>query len=92
MHRVSARTWGASSRQDRFASMVDRMQAVDTYTVMVDGGELVTLELTQAQAEGFECLTCKRLCGKGVGAFRPVGFIPSMGAVFRCVGCLAVAA
>ncbi|MCR3747246.1 hypothetical protein LX88_001184 [Lentzea californiensis] len=88
MHRVSARTWGASSRQDRFAAMVGRLQVVDTYTVMVDGGGLVSFELTQAQAEGFECLTCKRLCGNGLSAFKPVGFIPSTGMVFRCVSCL----
>ncbi|WP_439662599.1 hypothetical protein ACSHWB_14780 [Lentzea sp. HUAS TT2] len=68
------------------------MQAVDTYTVMVDGGRVVSLELTQAQAEGFECLTCKRLCGNGLSAFRPVGFIPSTGMVFRCISCLGVAA
>lgn len=92
MHRVSARTWGASSRQDRFAAMVERMQAVDSYTVMVEGGRVVSLELTQAQAEGFECLTCKRLCGNGLSAFRPVGFIPSTGMVFRCISCLGVAA
>ncbi|WP_258946800.1 hypothetical protein [Lentzea californiensis] len=64
------------------------MQVVDTYTVMVDGGGLVSFELTQAQAEGFECLTCKRLCGNGLSAFKPVGFIPSTGMVFRCVSCL----
>jgi len=62
-------------------------QTVSTYVVMLDGGRLETLELTAAQAEGFECLTCRAQCGSGSGAFRPVGHIPSVGSVFECVAC-----
>jgi hypothetical protein len=67
--------------------MIAAKQTVSTYAVMLDGGELVTWELTAAQAEGFECLDCKAQCGTGSGAFRPVGRIPSVGSVFRCVAC-----
>jgi hypothetical protein len=67
--------------------MISAKQTVSTYAVLLDGGRLETLELTAAQAEGFECLTCKAQCGSGSGAFRPVGRIPSVGSVFECGAC-----
>lgn len=67
--------------------MISAKQTVSTYAVLLDGGRLETLELTAAQAEGFECLTCKAQCGSGSGAFVPVGRIPSVGSVFECVAC-----
>jgi hypothetical protein len=67
--------------------MIAAKQTADTYAVMLDGGQLESLELTAAQAEGFKCLTCKAQCGSGSGAFRPVGRIPSVGSVFQCVAC-----
>ena len=67
--------------------MIAAKQTVSTYAVMLDGGRLETLELTAAQAEGFECLNCKVQCGNGSSAFVPVGRIPSVGSVFECVAC-----
>ncbi|WP_112275213.1 hypothetical protein [Lentzea terrae] len=67
--------------------MISSKQTVSSYVVMLDGGALETLELTAAQAEGFECLTCKAQCSAGTGAFLPVGRIPSVGSVFQCVKC-----
>ncbi|MFD9736671.1 hypothetical protein [Umezawaea sp. NPDC059074] len=68
--------------------MIAAKQTVSTYVVMLDGGELVTVELSAAQAEGYECVSCRARCSTGSGAFRPVGHIPSAGSVFRCVACL----
>ncbi|MFI6098699.1 hypothetical protein ACIA8G_24340 [Lentzea sp. NPDC051213] len=68
--------------------MIASKQTVSSYVVMLDGGSLETLELTAAQAEGFECLTCKAQCTTGAGAFQPVGRIPSVGSVFQCIKCL----
>ncbi|WP_090053748.1 hypothetical protein [Lentzea fradiae] len=68
--------------------MVSAKQTVSTYAVILDGDTVETLELTAAQAEGIECLTCKAPCSTGEGAFRPVGRIPSVGTVFQCVACL----
>jgi flavoprotein len=68
--------------------MISGKQTVSTYVVILDGGTVETLELTAAQAEGFECLTCKAQCTTGAGAFQPVGRIPSVGSVFQCVACL----
>lgn len=67
--------------------MISAKQTVSTYAVLLDGSRLETLELTAAQAEGFECLTCKAQCGSGSGVFVPVGRIPSVGSVFECVAC-----
>ncbi|WP_156094236.1 hypothetical protein [Lentzea aerocolonigenes] len=67
--------------------MIASKQAVSSYVVMLDGGSLETMELTAAQAEGFECLTCKAQHTAGAGAFLPIGRIPSVGSVFQCVAC-----
>lgn len=67
--------------------MIASKQAVSMYAVLLEHGELVTMELSAAQAEGFECMSCKAQCAKGAGAFRPVGRIPSVGSVFRCRAC-----
>lgn len=75
-------------KQQRWDRLIASKQTVSTFAVMLETGELVSLDLTQAQAEGLECLTCKRQCGTGQGAFRPVGLIPSVGSVFECVACL----
>lgn len=64
-----------------------QQQAVSSYVVILDGGTVETLELTAAQAEGFECLTCKAQCSDGGGTFVPVGRIPSVGSVFQCIAC-----
>lgn len=75
-------------KQQRWDRLIASKQTVSTFAVMLENGELVSLDLTQAQAEGLECLTCKRQCETGQGAFRPVGRIPSVGTVFECVACL----
>ncbi|KAA2252152.1 hypothetical protein F0L68_37025 [Solihabitans fulvus] len=83
--------FGNSSRATRHTArlrMIAGKQAVGTYVVTFDGGDRQTLSLTLAQAEGFECLTCKALCGKGSAAFRPVGVAAGQNQVFRCVSCL----
>jgi hypothetical protein len=67
--------------------MISSMQTVSTYVVLLDDGGLETLELTAAQAEGFECLSCKAQCSNSGGAFVPVGRIPSVGSVFQCIAC-----
>lgn len=79
----------------RFEALIETKQEVERYRVVFDNGCVEGLLLTLAQAEGFECLTCKVLCGRGKAAFRPVGHAqplgfdaPSVGRVFRCVGCL----
>ncbi len=74
-------------KQQRWDRLIASKQTVSTFAVMLESGELVSLDLTQAQAEGLECLTCKRQCSTGQGAFRPVGLIPSVGTVFECVAC-----
>jgi hypothetical protein len=76
-----------ATKQLLWDRMIASKQIVSTYVVILDGGTVETLELTVAQAEGFECLTCKAQCSNGVGAFQPVGRIPSVGSVFQCVAC-----
>jgi hypothetical protein len=71
-----------------WAQMIASKQTVSTYTVVFTDGDSADLELTEAQAEGFECLTCKVECGTGLGAFRPAGKINGFSSVFRCVACL----
>ena len=70
------------------AQLIASKQAVAAYTVVFTDGETVELELTQAQAEGYECLTCKVVCGTGLKAFRPVGLVNGFSSAFRCVGCI----
>ena len=82
--RVGTSEW----KRAAWESMIAAKQTVSTYVVMLDGGELVTVELSAAQAEGYECVTCRAQCSTGSGGFRPVGHIPSAGSVFRCVACL----
>ncbi|GAA3637891.1 hypothetical protein GCM10022267_25470 [Lentzea roselyniae] len=79
----------------RFVAMIAAKQDVDRYRVVLDNGHVEGMLLTLAQAEGFECLSCKVLCGTGTKAFRPVGHAeplgfdaPGVGRVFRCVDCL----
>lgn len=79
----------------RFVAMIEGKQDVGRYRVVLDNGHVEGMLLTLAQAEGFECLTCKVLCGRGNDAFRPVGHAeplgfdaPGVGLVFRCVACL----
>ncbi|WNV82159.1 hypothetical protein [Umezawaea sp. Da 62-37] len=83
--RIPAPDRAAKRRQ--WDQMISAKQTVSTYAVLLDGGRLETLELTAAQVEGFECLTCKVQCGSGSEAFQPVGRIPSVGSVFQCVAC-----
>ncbi|SDP82626.1 hypothetical protein SAMN05421507_1166 [Lentzea jiangxiensis] len=68
--------------------MISARQTVSTYAVMLDGGSLETMELTAAQARGFECLTCRAQHTATSGAFRSVGRIPSVGNVFQCLKCV----
>ena len=68
--------------------MIASKQTVSAYTVHMLDGDVVGMRLTQAQAEGYECLTCKTQCGQGSEAFRPVGNIPNVSRVFCCVACL----
>lgn len=68
--------------------MISTRQAVSSYAVMLDGGSLETMDLTAAQAKGFECLTCRAQHTANSGAFRPVGRIPSVGSVFQCIECV----
>jgi len=77
-----------ATKQLLWDRMIASKQTVSSYVVMLDGGSLETLELTAAQAEGLECLTCKAQCTTGTGAFEPVGRIPSVGSVFQCVKCV----
>jgi hypothetical protein len=72
----------------KWARVIASKQAVSVYTVVFTGGDRHELELTEAQAEGFECLTCKSECATGSGAFRPVGKINGFNSVFRCVACI----
>ena len=76
-----------ATKQLLWDRMISSKQTVSSYAVILDGGTVETLELTAAQAEGFECLTCKAQCSNGAGAFVPVGRIPSVGSVFQCVAC-----
>jgi hypothetical protein len=76
-----------TTKQLLWDQMIASKQTISAYAVMLDGGTLETLELTAAQAEGFECLTCRAQCSAGTGAFLPVGRIPSVGSVFQCVAC-----
>lgn len=71
-----------------WARVIASKQAVSTHTVVFADGDRRELALTEAQAEGFECLTCKAECTTGSGAFRPVGKINGFSSVFRCVACL----
>ncbi len=71
-----------------WAQMIASKQTVSTYTVVFTDGDSADLELTEAQAEGFGCLTCKAECGTGLGAFWPAGKINGFSSVFRCVACL----
>lgn len=77
----------AAEKQELFARVVASKQAVRTYAVLLDDGQLVSLELSEAQVEGFECMTCKTLCTSGLGAFRPAGRVLNVGTVFQCVAC-----
>lgn len=85
-----------ASARDQFLRMIAGKQAVAGYLVELYGRGTTLLRLTQAQAEGYECLTCKIPCGQGSAAFRPVGHIaddvPGTSQVFRCVACLGGAA
>jgi hypothetical protein len=77
-----------ATKQLLWDRMISSKQTVSSYVVMLEGGTLETMDLTAAQAEGFECLTCKAQCTTGQGAFQPVGRIPSVGSVFQCIKCL----
>ncbi|MDX8034625.1 hypothetical protein SK803_30785 [Lentzea sp. BCCO 10_0856] len=68
--------------------MISGKQTVSSYVVMLDGGSLETMELTAAQAEGLECLTCKAQFATDAGDSQPVGRIPSVGSVFQCIECV----
>ena len=81
------RALDGATKQLLWDRMISSKQTVSTYAVMLDGGTLETMELSAAQAEGFECLTCKAQCSTGMEAFVPVGRIPSVGSVFQCVAC-----
>ena len=83
-----SRALDGTTKQLLWDRMISGKQTVSSYVVILDGGTVETLELTAAQAEGFECLTCKAQCSNGAGAFQPVGRIPSVGSVFQCVACL----
>ncbi|GGU29185.1 hypothetical protein [Lentzea flava] len=79
----------------RFVTMIAAKQDIGRYRVILDNGHVEGMLLALAQAEGFECLTCKALCGTGSAAFRPIGRAeplgfdaPGVGRVFRCVACL----
>jgi flavoprotein len=78
-----------ATKQLLWDRMIASKQTVSTYVVVLDGGSLETMELSAAQAEGFECLTCRAQCSSGAEAFVPVGRIPSVGSVFQCVACSA---
>lgn len=82
------RALDGATKQLLWDRMISSKQTVSSYVVMLDGGSLETMELTAAQAEGFECLTCKVQCATGTGAFQPVGRIPSVGSVFQCIKCV----
>jgi hypothetical protein len=71
-----------------WARMIASKQTVSTYTVIFANGDRAELDLTEAQAEGFECLTCAAQCAVGPGAFWPVGKINGFNSVFRCVTCI----
>jgi hypothetical protein len=81
------RALDGATKQLLWDRMISSKQTVSTYAVMLDDGTLETMELTAAQAEGFECLTCKAQQTTDAGAFQPVGRIPSVGSVFQCVAC-----
>ena len=81
------RALDGATKQLLWDRMISSKQTISSYVVMLDGGSLETMELTAAQAEGFECLTCKAQCTTGTGAFQPVGRIPSVGSVFQCIKC-----
>lgn len=81
------RALDGATKQLLWDRMISSKQAVSSYVVILDGGTVETLELTAAQAEGFECLTCKAQCSNGGGTFVPVGRIPSVGSVFQCIAC-----
>jgi hypothetical protein len=81
------RALDGATKQLLWDRMIYSKQTISSYVVMLDGGSLETMELTAAQAEGFECLTCKAQCTTGTGAFQPVGRIPSVGSVFQCIKC-----
>ncbi|MFD4643128.1 hypothetical protein ACFWN2_37885 [Lentzea sp. NPDC058436] len=81
------RALDGDTKQLLWDRMIASKQTVSSYVVMLDGGSLETMELTAAQAEGFECLTCKAQHTADAGAFQPVGRIPSVGSVFQCVAC-----
>ncbi|MFJ8960555.1 hypothetical protein ACIRG5_14315 [Lentzea sp. NPDC102401] len=76
-----------ATKQLLWDRVISSKQTVSSYVVMLDGGSLETMELTAAQAEGFECLICKTQQTTSSGAFRPVGRIPSVGSVFQCLTC-----
>ncbi|WP_086665494.1 hypothetical protein [Lentzea kentuckyensis] len=81
------RALDGATKQLLWDRMISSKQIISSYVVMLDGGSLETMELTAAQAEGFECLTCKAQCTTGTGAFQTVGRIPSVGSVFQCIKC-----
>ena len=81
------RALDGATKQLLWDRMISSKQTVSSYAVILDGGSLETMELTAAQAEGFECLTCKAQQTAASGAFRPVGRIPSVGSVFQCLEC-----
>lgn len=78
----------AASKRRLWDQMIASKQTVSVYTVHLYDGDVVGMRLTQAQAEGYECLTCKVQCGQGSEAFRPAGYIPNVSSVFRCVACV----
>lgn len=81
------RALDGATKQLLWDRMISSKQTVSSYVVILDGGTVETLELTAAQAEGFECLTCKAQCSNAAGTFVPVGRIPSVGSIFQCIAC-----
>ncbi|MCK2244091.1 MULTISPECIES: hypothetical protein [unclassified Crossiella] len=85
---------GKPVRRDRAAVLARTLagkQTTGVYSVVLDDDSVRDMELTQAQAEGYECLTCRGVCGQSQSAFRPVGRIdniPGCSQVFRCIACL----
>lgn len=70
----------------RFVALIASKQDLGRYRVVLDNGHVEGMLLTLAQAEGFECLTCKVLCGRGNDAFRPVGCAQPLGFEAPSVG------
>lgn len=74
-----------SARRRPFEAVLAGKQQVGTHTVVFDSGCRAICRLSQAQAEGYECLVCKGRCGQGSTAFRPVGYVLGGTQVFVCV-------